>query len=108
MFALLVSLSSFILALYSNDVFLSRLLHYLAVLGIDTETGRLRTAKNYSYMLAGMAYCMRVLFAEALLPAAQRKEQTEKDCNRFLEMRKQYLADGSFSLICKGPSGASS
>ena len=97
MFALLVSLSSFILVLYGNDVFSSGLLHYLAVLGIDTETGRLRTAKNYSYMLAGMVYCTRVLFAGALLPAAQREEQTEEDRNRFLEMRRQYLADGLYS-----------
>ncbi|KAI1668018.1 hypothetical protein L13192_07154 [Pyrenophora tritici-repentis] len=96
-FALLVSLSSFILVSYGNNVFSSGLLHYLAVLGIDTETGRLRTAKNYSYMLAGMVYCTRVLFAEALLPAAQREEQTDEDRNRFLEMRKQYLADGSYS-----------
>jgi hypothetical protein len=97
MFALLVSLSSFILVSYGNDVFSSGMLHYLAVLGIDTETGRLRTAKNYSYMLAGMVYCTRILFAGALLPAAQREEQTEEDRNRFLEMRKQYLADGSYS-----------
>jgi hypothetical protein len=30
-------LSSFILVLYGNDVFLSRLLYYLAMIGIDTE-----------------------------------------------------------------------
>jgi hypothetical protein len=96
-----VSLSSFILVSYSNDIFSSRLLHYLAVLGIDTETRRLRTAKNYSYILAGIVYCIRVLFTEALLPAAQREEQTDDNRNRFLKMRRQYLADRSYSLISK-------
>jgi hypothetical protein len=37
--ALLVSLSLFVLVSYGKDVFLGGLLHYLAVLGIDTETG---------------------------------------------------------------------
>jgi TctA family transporter len=94
-----VLLSLFILLLYSNDVFSNRLLHYLAVLGIDTKIGRLRTAKNYSYMLAGIVYCVRVLVVETLLLAAQREEQTDDDCNRFLEKRKKYLADRLYSLI---------
>jgi hypothetical protein len=66
---------------------------FLAVLGIDTETKRLRSAKNYSYMLAGMVYCVRVLGAEKLLPAARRDDQTEEHRDQFLEMRRDYLAD---------------
>jgi hypothetical protein len=73
------------------------LLHYLDVLGIDTETGRLRTAKNYLYMLAGIVYRVRMLVVEKMLPAAQREEQTVKNRDRFLEMRKNHLADGSYS-----------
>ena len=69
------------------------------MLGIDTQTNRLRTAKNFSYMLAGVVYCVRVLAAEKILPAAERNDQTEEDRERFLEMRKQYLADGSYSPI---------
>ena len=72
-------------------------MQFLAVLGIDTETKRLRSAKNYSYMLAGMVYCVRVLGVEKLLPAAGRDEQTEDERDRFLDMRKKYLADGSYS-----------
>jgi hypothetical protein len=75
----------------------SGLMQYLAVLGIDTQTNRLRTAKNYSYILAGVAYCTRVLAVEKLLPAAGREEQTEEERNRFLDMRKKYLADSSYS-----------
>jgi superfamily II DNA or RNA helicase len=95
--ALLQSLSSFVMTSYGNDELSSGLVQYLAVLGIDTETKRLRTAKNYSYMLAGMVYCIRVLAVESILPAAGRDDQTEEDRDRFLEMRKKYLADGSYS-----------
>lgn len=52
--ALLDSLASFILTGYSSDEFSSSLVQYLAVLGINTQTNRLRTAKNFSYMLAGV------------------------------------------------------
>ena len=50
-------------------------------------------------MLASVVYCVRVLAAEKILPAAKRDEQTEADRERFLELRKQYLADGLYSLI---------
>jgi hypothetical protein len=49
-------------------------MQYLAILGIDTQTNRLRTAKNYSYILASVTYCTRVLAIEKLLPAAEREE----------------------------------
>ncbi|KAH6619076.1 hypothetical protein C7974DRAFT_342236, partial [Boeremia exigua] len=89
---LLDSLSSFILTSYGNEVLSAGLVQFLAVLGIDTETKRLRTAKNYSYMLAGMVYCTRVVGVEKLLPAAGRDEQTEEARDRFLEMRKNVPA----------------
>jgi hypothetical protein len=75
----------------------SGLLHFLAVLGIDANTHRLRTAKNYSYMLAGVVYCMRVLSVEQLLPYAHRNAQTDQDREHFLQQREKYLADGSHS-----------
>jgi hypothetical protein len=95
--ALLDVLASFIFQSVSNNLFCSGLLHFLAVLGIDGEMDRLRTAKHYSYMLAGMVYCVRVLAVEKLLPAAERDEQTDKDRDRFLAERQKFLADGSFS-----------
>ena len=76
MHALFRSLCSFILVSYGNDIFSSGLIHFLAVLGIGTEMNRLRTAKNYSYMLAGVVYCIRVLAVEKLLPAAQRESMS--------------------------------
>jgi hypothetical protein len=69
------------------------------VLGINAEIDCLRTAKNYSYMLAGVVYCMRVLGLEKLLLAAQRDEQTNEDRELFLQKRRQYLANSLYSLI---------
>jgi hypothetical protein len=70
---------------------------FLAVLGIDGEMGRLRIAKNYSFMLAGMVYGVRVLGIEKLLPVDRRDEQTEADREYFMKMRESYLADRLFS-----------
>ena len=54
----------------------------------------MRTAKNYTYMLAGVVYCMRLLGVEKLLLAAQRNKQTDEDRKQFLQIRRQHLADG--------------
>ena len=97
--ALLDALASFIITSTGDKPFSSGLVHFLAVLGIDADMNRLRTAKNYSYMLAGMVYCMRVLSVEKLLPSACRNEQTDEDRERFLQHREKCLADGSYSPI---------
>jgi hypothetical protein len=94
---LLASLASFIFVQYPREPLSCGLVQFLAVLGIDGEMGRLRTAKNYSFMLAGMVYGVRVLGIEKLLPADRRDEQTEADREHFMKMRESYLADGSFS-----------
>jgi hypothetical protein len=94
---LLDTLAAFFFASTGGKPLSNGLVHFLAVLGIDAELGRLRTAKNYSYMLAGVVYCVRVLSVEKLLPSACRDEQTDEDRQRFLTARKQYLADGSYS-----------
>lgn len=95
--ALLEVLASFIFEPVGDRPFSSGLVHFLAVLGIDAEMDRLREAKHYSYMLAGVVYCVRVLGVEKLLPAARRDEQTDEDRERFLLMRRRFLADGSYS-----------
>jgi hypothetical protein len=74
---------------------------FLAVLGINRGIGRLCMAKNYLFMLAGIVYCMQVLSLKTLLPARGRNRQTKANCNNFIDMRKKYLADSSFSLISK-------
>jgi hypothetical protein len=92
-------LTLFFFTLTGNKPFSSGLVYFLAVLGINSDANRLRTAKSYLYMLAGVAYCMRVLSVEKLLLSARRKEQTNKDQQRFLQHRERYLANSSYSLI---------
>jgi hypothetical protein len=97
--ALLASLSSFIFTVYDDVPLSCRLIQFLAVLGINSDIGRLRNAKNYSYILAGIVYCVRVLGVKKLLLLAQRTKQTVKDRKRFLSMRHKYMVDSTFSLI---------
>lgn len=94
---MLDALTLFMLVSTGDNLFNNGLLHFLAVLGIDASTHRLRTAKNYSYIIAGVVYCMRVLCVEQLLPSAHRSEQTDQDREHFLQQREKYLADGSYS-----------
>jgi superfamily II DNA or RNA helicase len=84
-----------------GDVFKSAILHFLAVLGIDEEINRLRQANDFSYMLAGVVYCVRVLAVEIILPSAEREDQNEEDDKRFGQVRGEYLADGSYSVMSK-------
>jgi hypothetical protein len=83
------------------DVFESPLLHFLAVLGIDEDTHRLREGNDFSYMLAGIVYCCRVVGVEIILPKASRKAETVDDDERFLGLRLKHLADGSFSPMAE-------
>jgi len=89
--------AAFIFQSVGSDPFDSGLIHFLAVLGIDEDLKRLRTANDFSFMLAGVVYCTRVLAAESLLPSAARAEQGDAERTGFLNRRKQFLADGSFS-----------
>ena len=54
------------------------------MLGINAKIDRLRTAKNYLYMLASVVYYMQVIGLEKLLLAAQRNKQTNKNREVFL------------------------
>jgi hypothetical protein len=50
-----------------------------AGLGINRNRNRLRTAKKYLYMLAGVVHSMRVLSVEHLLLSASRDKQTDEN-----------------------------
>jgi len=65
--------ASFIFRKIGNSLFDSGLIHFLAVLGINEELRRLQTANDFSFMLAGVVYCVRVLAVEWLLPSAERE-----------------------------------
>lgn len=57
-------------SLKGRDRFDSPMIHFAAVLGIVKDENRLRRGEEYSYMLGGFMYCIRVLFVEHALPAA--------------------------------------
>ena len=98
---LLNLLISFFFITTSNKLFSSRLIYFLAVLGINSNINRLHIVKNYLYMLVGVVYYMRVLSVEKLLLSACYNKQTNKDYKRFLEHREKYLANSLYSLISK-------
>jgi hypothetical protein len=97
--ALYASLCSFIFMSTGRDPFTSGLIYFLAVLGINTNMGRLRVAKHYSYMLASIVYYIRVLSIEKLLPAAKRDIESGDDYKAFKDERRKYLANSLFSPI---------
>lgn len=72
--ALLDFYESLIFQRVRGDVFKSAVLHFLAMLGVDEEIGRLRQANDFSYMLAGVVYCVRVLAVEIILPSTKRED----------------------------------
>jgi len=92
-----LSMSMILQSLKGYDRFDSPMVHFAAVLGIVEDENRLRRGDEYSYMLAGFMYCIRVLFVEHTLPAATRAKQTAEDIDRFLDLRKKYLVVGSYS-----------
>lgn len=95
--SLLDLFDSFIFHSVGDRSYCSALVHFLAILGIDEESNRLRPAADFSYMLAGVVYCIRVLAVEILLPSAEREHQGDTERSRFIEKRRNYLADGSYS-----------
>jgi hypothetical protein len=72
-------LALFILVTYLRELLLCRLIQFLAVLRINREISYLRTAKNYSFILAGVIYCVQVLRLKKLLLIRQRDEQTKNN-----------------------------
>jgi len=89
---------SFIFHKVYHKPFESPMLHFMAVLGIDEENNRLKEANDYSYMLAGLVYCIRVIGLELMLPSKNREQQADADYETFLQQRRQFLADGSMSV----------
>ncbi|KAL2212895.1 hypothetical protein CC79DRAFT_1338707 [Sarocladium strictum] len=56
----------------AGDPFNSPLWHFIAVLGIDGESGQLRPAHLFIYMLAGLVYIGQALLSEFAIPARER------------------------------------
>ncbi|KIW86592.1 uncharacterized protein Z519_12804 [Cladophialophora bantiana CBS 173.52] len=94
--ALQVFLQQFLFHHIGGEPFKSGLIHFIAILGINEENRRLREAVNFSYVVAGLVWSLRVLAAEILLPAHQRENfpDSQERRLRFQRHRQAYLADG--------------
>ncbi|KAF8846480.1 hypothetical protein BDZ45DRAFT_552726, partial [Acephala macrosclerotiorum] len=90
-------MSMILQSLKNCDRFDSPVIHFAAILRIVENENRLRRSNEYSYMLAGFMYCVRVLFVEHTLSVATRADQTAADIDRFLELRNKYLVVESYS-----------
>jgi hypothetical protein len=82
-----------------HQPFKSGLVHFLAALGVNPDTMRLRTAPECSSLLGSLVYCVRVLVAEAYLPSKQRSEQGAAETRVLLQRRLCHLVDSSHSLM---------
>jgi hypothetical protein len=91
--------ATFIFQKVYHQPFESPMLHFMAILGIDADNSRLRTGNDYSYMLARLLYCTRVIGLELMLLSNRRTTQGVPEFDAFLEKRKQFLADGSMSAV---------
>jgi len=81
--------------------FRSGLVHFITVLGIDKKNRRLKRASDYLYILAGVVYCVRLLAAKKLIPREDREDEERQVevVDRFLHLRRQFLADRLYTPI---------
>ncbi len=68
---------------FNGDPFLSP---FVAVLGINRESGQFRLAHLFTYMLAGLVYVGRALLGEWAIPAAERPGMEDLG-ERFAQVR---------------------
>lgn len=78
-----------------GDPFESPLWHFVAVLGIDGESGQLRPAYLFTYVLAGLIYIARALVGEWAIPTDERPGMVGLE-RRFATVRLAWLCKGGY------------
>ena len=89
-------LASFWMQRLPSDPFASPLWHFVAVLGINGETGQLRPAHHFTSILAGLIYTARAVVAEAALPSQDRAAMADLP-ERLAAIRKAWLCKSSYA-----------
>ncbi|KAF6525709.1 hypothetical protein HZS61_011504 [Fusarium oxysporum f. sp. conglutinans] len=79
-----------------GDPFASPLWHFVGVLGIDGETGQLRPAHLFTYVLAGLVFTGRALLGEWAIPTRER-DGMEDLTQRFAQVRDAWLCKATYS-----------
>ena len=104
---LTTTLMRFCMAVVMQDtskvtVYDSPLMHFLAVMGVDSQTKTLRPSFYYTPILAGVLYINRLIMLEVAVPAEawpmlKSRDEIPSVPERIEEMRRKHLCEGSFS-----------
>jgi hypothetical protein len=104
---LTTALMRFCMAVVMQDtskitVYDSPLMHFLAVMGVDTQTQALRSSFYYTPILAGVLYINRLIMLEVAVPAEawpmlKSRDEIQSVPERIKQIRKRHLCEGSFS-----------
>lgn len=89
-------LADFWMQRLDGDPFASPLWHFVGVLGIDGETGQLRPAHLFTYVLAGLVFTGRALLGEWAIPTRERAGMTDL-AQRFAQVRDAWLCKATYS-----------
>ncbi|VTO90232.1 unnamed protein product [Fusarium graminearum] len=79
-----------------GDPFVSPLWHFFGVLGIDGETGQLRPAHLFTYVLASLVFTGRALLGEWAIPTREQAGM-EDLTQRFAQIRDAWLCKATYS-----------
>ena len=77
-------------------VYDSPLMHFMAIMGVDTHTKTLRSSFGYTKFLAAVLYINRLIMLEVTVPAA-RADVTEP--RRHSRRASTYLADPEQAFV---------
>ena len=83
-------------------VYDSRLMHFMAILGVDAHTKTLRSSFHYTKFLAAVLYINRLIMLEVAVPAEawpmlQSRDDIPDVPARIKQIRSKHLCEGSFS-----------
>ena len=77
----------------------SSLTYYTGIRGYNVDYKQWRQPQDYTTILAGLQFCIRIIMLEHALPTASRDEFTENSVitpiDKFCQIRNKWLIDGA-------------
>ncbi|OLL24154.1 ATP-dependent DNA helicase tlh1, partial [Neolecta irregularis DAH-3] len=86
--------ASFLMQKLEGKIFHNPIIHFMAVMGIDERRGQFRQALHYTYILAGLLYCSRIIIIGWTIHL-EKQEQVFEPIKRLRKMHQKWLVDGS-------------